>query len=283
MAGTGGGTGSLSRERAMTQTGAQAPGYCLDIAGVSKSFPSRNGPIPVLENITLRVGQGEFISLIGPTGCGKSTLLRVIAGLTRADSGTVSVFGESPDAAAAAKRIGFVPQSPALLPWRTVLENVKLPFQVNRNADRSRAVHYRDPAQTLEAFGLGAVLNRHPRQLSGGMQQRTAIARALVFDPSVLLMDEPFSALDELTREQQRHYLLDTWQSDQKTVVFVTHSVPEAVVLSDAVAVLSPQPGRIRAVIPVGLPRPRDRLVEATAAFHEVEHRVRAEMRRPGP
>jgi NitT/TauT family transport system ATP-binding protein len=254
-------------------------GGTLEVACVSKSFPAREGRSKALSGVSLDVRRGQFVTLIGPSGCGKSTLLRIVAGLVEADIGTVSVFGEPPSRATEAKHIGFVPQSPALLPWRTVLDNVRVPFQVNKKADGARGRRIRDPVELLDSFGLGGVLHCRPAQLSGGMQQRVAIARAFVFDPSVLLMDEPFSALDELTRERQRHELLRVWQSDRKTVLFVTHSVPEAVALSDAVVVMSAQPGTVRAVVPVGLPRPRGELVEATDAFHEVERHVRSELR----
>ncbi|MGH9028205.1 MAG: ABC transporter ATP-binding protein [Acidimicrobiales bacterium] len=263
----------------------------LDVTRVSKWFDTREGRVPALDSVELRIERGQFVTVIGPTGCGKSTLLRIVAGLLEADSGSVSIFGESPPDAAAAKRIGFVPQSPALLPWRTVLDNVRLPFQVNRKARPAKdgAGHagggvdadegHRDPVKVLESFGLGGVLGRKPRQLSLGMRQRVAIARAFVFDPSILVMDEPFSALDELTREHQRHELLDVWQSNRKTVLFVTHSVTEAIALADKVVVMSGPPGRVRAVLPVDLPRPRGELLEVTDAFHEMERRVRAELR----
>jgi len=283
----------------------------LEVDQVSKGFPTADGYVLVLDRVSLQVQRGRFMTLIGPTGCGKSTLLRVIAGLLRADSGTVSIFGESPSKATAAKHVGFVPQSPALLPWRTVLDNVRLPFEVNKAADARRngaraqsdesdeAVRSdeadeadeggaastgprnarSDPVKVLESFGLADVLTRKPGQLSMGMQQRVAIARAFVFDPAILLMDEPFSALDELTREHQRHELLDVWQSDRKTVLFVTHSVAEAVTLGDYVAVMSGKPGRITANIEVDLPRPRGRFLETTEEFYEVERRVRAELR----
>jgi NitT/TauT family transport system ATP-binding protein len=264
----------------------------LEVAEVSKGFDTREGRVLVLDSISLSVERGQFVSVIGPTGCGKSTLLRIVAGLLEADAGSISIFGESPADATAKKHVGFVPQSPALLPWRSVLDNVRLPFQVNRKArvatsadcaipasGTSASNGHRDPVAVLESFGLGAVLDRKPRQLSMGMQQRVAIARAFVFDPSILVMDEPFSALDELTREQQRHELLAMWQSNRKTVLFVTHSVPEAVVLSDAVLVMSGPPGRVRAVVPVDLPRPRSELVEATEVFHEIEGRIRSALR----
>lgn len=251
----------------------------LELLDVSKSFSTRRGPSQALSGVDLQVRRGQFVTVIGPTGCGKSTLLRIVAGLIEADSGSVSIFGERPDRATAAKHVGFVPQSPALLPWRTVLDNVRIPFQVNRRAGLDGGRRPRDPLEVLESFGLGDVLHLHPRQLSGGMQQRVAIARAFVFDPSILIMDEPFSALDELTREQQRLGLLDSWQAERKTVLFVTHSVPEAVALSDSVVVLSAKPGKVRAVIKVDLPRPRDELLESTDAFHDVERRVRSELR----
>ena len=203
-----------------------------------------------------------------------------MGGLLGVESGTVSIFGEPVARAIEAKRIGFVPQSPALLPWRTVLENVRLPLEVNKiagAADTNRAIV--DPVAVLESLGLGHVLNRRPAQLSGGMQQRVAIARAFVFDPPILLMDEPFAAVDELTREALRHELLSIWQANKKTVVFVTHSIAEAIALSDAVVVMSPHPGRIQRIIPVDLPRPRGDLIETTDAFHALEREVRLEIR----
>ena len=242
------------------------------IDGVSKSFRSGNERTLVLDDVSVTVGRGEFVSLIGPSGCGKSTLLKIVAGLVEADSGRVVVDGESVKAATRDKAIGLVPQSPALLPWRNVINNVKLPTQINRKANRGRALA--DPAEVLRSFGLGHALERYPSELSGGMQQRVAIARAFVFDPGVLLMDEPFSALDELNRDQQRLELLRFWQSNRKAVLFVTHSVPEAVVLSDRIVVMSAHPGRIRRVIDVDLPRPRSRDIYEHPEFHKVEREV---------
>jgi len=251
----------------------------VDIVGVSKTFHDRGGIAIALKDVDLHIARGQFVTVIGPTGCGKSTLIGIVGGLIQPDRGTVSIFGEPPARAVLAKHVGFVPQSPALLPWRSVLDNVRLPLQVNRKADDGRAPNYRDPVEILESFGLVGVLGRRPGQLSGGMQQRVAIARALVFDPSILLMDEPFSALDELTREQQRHRLLEVWQSNQKTVIFVTHSVPEAVALADCVVVMAGEPGRVRTVVPVELPRPRTESVETSDAFREIERQVRSELR----
>lgn len=251
----------------------------LVVEGVSKAFGPRQAPVAAIEDVSLSLETGQFVTIIGPSGCGKTTLLRIVAGLLQPDSGTVSVFGSSVDRAADAKHIGFVPQSPALLPWRTVLENVRLPLQVNRKADAAEGRASLDPADVLRSFGLGNVLDRRPAQLSGGMEQRVAIARAFVFDPPVLLMDEPFSAVDELTREVLRHELLSVWQGSRKTVLFVTHSIAEAIALSDAVVIMSPHPGTVQKVVPIDLARPRGDLVETTSDFHELERQIRMEIR----
>ena len=216
--------------------------------------------------------------MIGPSGCGKSTLLKGVAGLVDADEGSVTIDGRSVRSAARDKLIGLVPQSPALLPWRTVLDNVLLPIGVNRKGNAGREM--RDPEELLTSFGLGAAMRKYPGQLSGGMQQRAAIARAFVFDPSILLMDEPFSALDEMNRDQQRLGLLDFWQSNRKAVLFVTHSVPEAIMLSDRIVVMAAHPGRIAEVIDVNLPRPRAEQSYATDEFRDLERDVRATLRR---
>ncbi len=247
------------------------------VDAVSKSFGSGRERNLVLDGISLTIARGEFVSIIGPSGCGKSTLLKVAAGLLRADGGRVTVDGESVTAARRDKLIGLVPQSPALLPWRTVLGNVRLPIQVNRDANRDRAL--RDPEEVLRSFGLGKALKLYPSQLSGGMQQRVAIARAFVFDPGVLLMDEPFSALDELNRDEQRFGLLAFWQSNRKAVLFVTHSVPEAVMLSDRIVVMTTHPGRIYRIVQNTLPRPRDAGVYDHPDFHRIESEVRQSLR----
>ena len=253
----------------------------LVVDRVSKGFGKSPGRVLAIKDLSLSIERGRFVTLIGPSGCGKTTLLRIVAGLISADGGDVSVFGETVEQAVEHKRIGFVPQSPALLPWRTVLDNVKLPLEVNRrSAERGevRPVPL-DPVAVLHSFGLGDVLDRRPAQLSGGMLQRVAIARAFVFDPAVLLMDEPFAAVDELTRETLRHELLSVWQANSKTVLFVTHSIAEAVALSDEVVVMSARPGRIQRIVPIGLPRPRDDQVESTASFHALEREIRLELR----
>jgi len=247
----------------------------LVVNRVTKAYDG-SGP-PALRDISLTVAPGSFVTIIGPSGCGKSTLLRILAGLEHQDSGSVSIFGESVDRARENKHIGYVPQSLALLPWRSVLDNVRLPLQIGRNIAAREGD--RDPEEILRAFGLGDVLNRRPAELSGGMRQRVAIARVFALAPAVLLMDEPFSSLDEMTSEVLRHELLTLWQNNRTTVVFVTHSVSEAVLLSDEVVVMSPSPGEIREVIEIDLDRPRDNLVEITPAFHEFERRVRLSLR----
>lgn len=252
------------------------PGLVID--AVTKTYASAD--IPAIKDVTLNIAPGEFATIIGPSGCGKSTLLRILAGLDREDRGSVSIFGESVDRARENKHIGYVPQSLALLPWRNVIDNVRLPLQIGRRGD-VRAPS-RDPEEILRAFGLGNVLDRFPGELSGGMRQRVAIARVFALSPAVLLMDEPFSSLDEITSEMLRHELLTLWQSNLTTVVFVTHSVSEAVLLSDEVIVMSPAPGVIREVIPIDLPRPRNNLVELTDAFHDLETRVRLALRSTG-
>jgi NitT/TauT family transport system ATP-binding protein len=248
----------------------------LVVSGVTKRF---RGPRPVeaLRAVELHVPRGQFVTIIGPSGCGKSTLLRILAGLDEPDEGDVSIFGESVDHARRAKHIGYVPQGLALLPWRTALDNVRLPLELNGS---DRAAPARDPVEILRAFGLGDALHRRPAQLSGGMRQRVAIARAFVHEPALLLMDEPFSALDELTSEVLRYELLALWQANRTTVVFVTHSVTEAVLLSDQVIVMSQQPGTVATTVDVVLERPRGDLLELTDGFRDVDRQVRLALRR---
>jgi len=249
----------------------------VEIAHVSKRFGAGNACTTVLDDVSLTIGKGEFVSLIGPSGCGKSTLLKVVAGLLEADGGSVSINGASVREASFNKSIGLVPQSPALLPWRTILDNVRLPISINSKANAGRSL--RDPRELLTSFGLGAAMDRYPAQLSGGMQQRAAIARAFVFDPDLLLMDEPFSALDEMNRDQQRMGLLEFWQSNQKSVLFVTHSVPEAIMLSDRIVIMAAHPGRVAGIVDVTLPRPRDEAMYASDAFRDLEGEIRRRLR----
>lgn len=245
------------------------------VLGVAKRYNSSRGPVDALEPLDLDIARGSFVTLIGPSGCGKSTLLRIIAGLSPADAGTISIFGESVERARRNKNIGFVPQSLALLPWRSVLENVELALEINKSANRST----RSAVEILSAFGLGDYLSYLPAQLSRGMRQRVAIARAFALEPALLLMDEPFAALDELTRELLRHELLELWQSTGTTVLFVTHSVTEAVLLSDEVVVMSPSPGRIQARVAIDLKRPRGDLIELSEPFRALEREVRVALR----
>jgi NitT/TauT family transport system ATP-binding protein len=236
-----------------------------------------------LHDVDLRIEAGTFVSVIGPSGCGKSTLLRLIAGLERPDGGVIQVGGLDPQRAAAAKMLGFVPQTPALLPWLSVLHNVTLPTKLNRRAGRrrpsGRPTGPADLPGLLRKAGLGDVMHKLPSQLSGGMQQRASIVRAFGLCPDVLLMDEPFSSLDDFTRESLQEQLLDLWGELTATVVFVTHSIPEAIRLSDRVVVMAPKPGRIIDVVDIDLPRPRTQELIRSPRFREYEILLRDRLR----
>ncbi|MGY6502105.1 MAG: ABC transporter ATP-binding protein [Acidimicrobiales bacterium] len=261
-----------------TQPLPAAEGIRLD--GVTKSYARHGGsPVQALEPVSLDVAEGEFVTIIGPSGCGKSTLLRIIAGLLPHDEGTVTVGSCTPDEARRAKHFGLVPQTPALLPWRTVLDNVSLLADVNRRGGSRRSVDPPDPHQLLAQVGLAEFEQARPAQLSGGMQQRVALVRAVALGPPVLLMDEPFAALDEITRADMRYLLLDVLEHTQATCVFVTHSVDEAVALSDRVVVMSPRPGRITAIETIDLPRPRATDLEDDPRFHAHVAAVRRALR----
>ncbi len=242
--------------------------------GVSKWFRSKGSMVHALSRVTLDITDGEFVSVIGPSGCGKSTLLRLAGGLLEPERGTITIRGEAPDQVRQRKRYAFVPQQPALLPWRTVRKNVALLGELNRGQGTS--ISAEEQLVLLEHIGLGPFVDAYPSELSGGMQQRVNVARAFALGASVMLMDEPFSALDEMTRADMRYLLLDLWRQAECTVVFVTHSVPEAVALSDRVVVLGPRPGRITRIIDVDLPRPRRDDHENSHAFHGVVATVRA-------
>ncbi|MBN9508781.1 MAG: ABC transporter ATP-binding protein [Alphaproteobacteria bacterium] len=229
-----------------------------------------------LQNVSIAIGRGAFVSLIGPSGCGKTTLLRAIADLERPTSGTLVVNGGSAERARLDRAYGYVFQAPALYPWRTVARNVMLPLEIMGMPPaerRSRAGRY------LDLVGLKDFHRRFPWQLSGGMQQRVSIARALSFEPALLLMDEPFGALDEITRDGLNLHLHGLWRSAGMTVVFVTHSIPEAVFLSSRIVVMSPRPGRVIEEIEVDLPAERDLDLRETPAFLKVAHRVREALR----
>jgi len=224
----------------------------IDIAGVTQVFRGADREVRALDAFDLEIRSGEFLSIVGPSGCGKSTLLRIVAGLLRPSGGRVTIGGQ--DVTRPQTAIGFVFQSPTLLEWRSVIDNVMLQIEMRGLAPRD----YRARARALLAsVGLAEFENAYPRELSGGMRQRTAIVRGLIHDPPLLLMDEPFGALDALTREQMRIDLESLWLTSHKTVIFVTHSVDEAVLLSDRVVVMSPRPGRIERVLEIDLPRPR--------------------------
>lgn len=261
----------------------------LELRSVRRVYGFGSAATTALDDVHLTVPSGRFVSLIGPSGCGKSTLLRLVAGLEQPDLGEVSVHGVTPADACAAKMIGLVPQSPALLPWLSVLRNVTLPQKINRGAGKrreriadfaERQTAVPDMEELLVKAGLGDALHKLPAQLSGGMRQRAAIVRAFGLQPDVLVMDEPFSALDEFTRESLQDQLLDLWEELRTTVLFVTHSVSEAVRLSDTVVVMAPNPGRIVESIDVDLPRPRGERLFGERRFHEYEDLVRERLRR---
>ncbi|MCC6211929.1 MAG: ABC transporter ATP-binding protein [Burkholderiales bacterium] len=241
---------------------------------VSKIYQSSDGTVlTALQDITLSVRPGEFASVVGPSGCGKSTLLRLIAGLDRPSRGDVLLAGAP--VIAPIPSVGIVFQDPLLMPWRTVLDNVMLPIEVLRLSDGN---HRAQALELLTLVGLKGFERRYPRELSGGMQQRAAIARALIHNPPLLLMDEPFGALDEITREQMGLEVLRIWNETRKTIVFITHSIAESVFLSDRVVVMSPRPGVVRANIVVDLPRPRDATVRGMPRYVEHCQEIRGQL-----
>ncbi|WP_083505954.1 ABC transporter ATP-binding protein [Aquabacterium parvum] len=251
------------------------PGFgpsVVQINAASVTYPAPDAPVRALHEVSLDIRQGEFVSLIGPSGCGKTTLLRVIADLEPITSGQVLVNGRTPHEARLARAYGYVFQAAALLPWRTVLSNVMLPLELQgRQPDEAREI-----ARTqLARVGLEQFERKHPWQLSGGMQQRVSIARALGFEPKLLMMDEPFGALDEITRDDLNAQLQQLWRREQRTVVFVTHSISEAVYLSTRIVVMSPRPGRIVKVIDSPLPAERTLAMRDTPEFMALAHEVR--------
>ena len=239
-------------------------------------FQTRDGPIQALSGINLNIRQGDFISLIGPSGCGKTTLLRVIADLEKPTGGSILVNGVSPEQARLQRAYGYVFQSPALFPWRTLEGNLKLPLEIMGIDESERK---RRARESLKMVNLEGFEKKFPWQLSGGMQQRVSIARALTFDPELLLMDEPFGALDEIVRDQLNEHFLRLWEKNRKTVVFVTHSIPEAAYLSSRIFVMSPRPGRIIESIESTLPEDRTLDIRETPEFLELSHRIREGLR----
>jgi len=247
----------------------------VDAQRVSKIFGDGDDRVEALRDITLRIEAGEFISLIGPSGCGKSTLLRLVGDLTSPTSGELMINGKPPARARTDRDYGIVFQKATLLDWRTVTKNVELPLEIMGVDDRDQVA-----SRMLELVQLTEFGDHYPWQLSGGMQQRVAIARALTFNPSLLLMDEPFGALDEMTRELMQQEVLRIWAETGTTVVFVTHSIPEAVFLSTRVAVMSPRPGRISEVIEIGLSQPRDVDTRESRQYYDKVTQVREALRR---
>jgi NitT/TauT family transport system ATP-binding protein len=248
----------------------------VDVRDVSLTFATSDGTVDALSRIKLQIQDGEFVSFIGPSGCGKTTLLRLIADLEQPTSGSLSVNGIAPEQARLKRQYGYVFQAPALYPWRTLESNVMLPLEImgySAAERRERARRY------LALVNLSGFERKFPWQLSGGMQQRASIARALSFDPALLLMDEPFGALDEISRDHLNEQLLRLWNKTGKTVVFVTHSIPEAVFLSTRIVVMSPRPGRIIDVIPCDSPRDRTLDIRETPEFIAIAHRVREGLR----
>jgi NitT/TauT family transport system ATP-binding protein len=248
----------------------------VDVSKVSLTFDTADGKVEALSNVDLQIGGGEFVSFIGPSGCGKTTLLRVVADLQQPSSGTVTVNGMSAEQARLGRNYGYVFQAPALFPWRSIEANLKLPLELmgfSPTEQKQRAARY------LELVNLTGFERKFPWQLSGGMQQRVSIARALSFDPELLLMDEPFGALDEIVRDHLNEQLLQLWAKTRKTVLFVTHSIPEAVFLSTKIVVMSPRPGRITDIIDCNFPRDRTLEIRETPEFMAIAQRVRTGLR----
>ncbi len=255
---------------------AAAPGPAIEARGLSLEFQTADGPVQALRDVDLTVARGDFVSFIGPSGCGKTTFLRVAADLETPTSGAITVNGVSPAEARAARAYGYVFQAAGLFPWRTIAANVRLPLEIMgfARADAEARV-----ARALEMVELAGFENRYPWQLSGGMQQRASIARALSFDAEILLMDEPFGALDEIVRDKLNEQLLALWARTGKTIAFVTHSIPEAVFLSTRIVVMSPRPGRVTDVIESPLPRERPLHIRESREFLEIAARVRDGLR----
>lgn len=240
------------------------------------TFETNDGPVHALKDVSLDINKGDFVSFIGPSGCGKTTFLRCIAGLEQPTAGEISVNGMTPDEARRARAYGYVFQAAGLYPWRTIGRNVKLPLEI---MGFSRAEQDERTRRVLELVDLAGFEKKFPWQLSGGMQQRASIARALAFDADILLMDEPFGALDEIVRDHLNEQLLKLWARTEKTIAFVTHSIPEAVYLSTKIVVMSPRPGRISDVIESPLPKERPLDIRDSPEFIEIAHRVRDGLR----
>ncbi|ABS13077.1 MULTISPECIES: ABC transporter ATP-binding protein [Brucella] len=262
-----------SRDNGRGEANAQT---VIDIKDLSLVFETNDGPVHALSNIDLAVKRGEFVSFIGPSGCGKTTLMRVVADLEQPTSGSVTVNGKTPEQARLDRSYGYVFQAAALFPWRTIEDNISLPLEIMgfSKAERRERIE-----KNLALVNLSGFDKKYPWQLSGGMQQRASIARALSFDPDMLLMDEPFGALDEIVRDHLNEQLLKLWAATRKTVIFVTHSIPEAVFLSTKIVVMSPRPGRIHEIIDCDLGPDRPLEIRESEAFLKIAHRVREGLR----
>ena len=248
----------------------------VEAKNLSLTFATSDGSVHALSDVNLTIDKGEFVSFIGPSGCGKTTFLRCVAALEAPTGGTLSVNGMSPDEARKARAYGYVFQAAGLYPWRTIAGNIRLPLEIMGYSKAEMATRV---DQVLELVELGGFGGKFPWQLSGGMQQRASIARALAFDADILLMDEPFGALDEIVRDRLNEELLSLWARTGKTIGFVTHSIPEAVYLSTKIVVMSPRPGRITDVIDSPLPKERPLDIRDSAEFIEIAHRVREGLR----
>jgi len=248
----------------------------ISAKNLNLTFETNDGPVHALKDVSLDIKKGEFVSFIGPSGCGKTTFLRCIAGLETPTSGDISVNGMTPDEARKARAYGYVFQAAGLYPWRTIGGNISLPLEI---MGFSKAEQRERVNRVMDLVDLGGFEKRFPWQLSGGMQQRASIARALAFDADILLMDEPFGALDEIVRDHLNEQLLKLWARTEKTIAFVTHSIPEAVYLSTKIVVMSPRPGRITDVIDSPLPKDRPLDIRDSAEFIEISHRVRDGLR----
>jgi NitT/TauT family transport system ATP-binding protein len=248
----------------------------IEAKGLGLTFETNDGPVHALDDVNLSINKGDFVSFIGPSGCGKTTFLRVAADLEAPTAGTITVNGMSPHDAREARAYGFVFQAAGLFPWRTIAGNIRLPLEI---MGYSKAEQGERVARVLELVELAGFENKYPWQLSGGMQQRASIARALAFDADLLLMDEPFGALDEIVRDKLNEQLLELWDRTGKTIAFVTHSIPEAVYLSTRIVVMSPRPGRVTDVIESHLPRERPLHIRESKDFLDIAARVRDGLR----
>jgi NitT/TauT family transport system ATP-binding protein len=259
-----------------TTKSAKLPATVIAASGLGLTFDTNDGPVHALSNVDLTIDKGEFVSFIGPSGCGKTTFLRVIADLEQPTQGSILVNGMTPQAAREARSYGYVFQAAGLFPWRTIERNVALPLEIMGYSKSEIAERIR---RTLSLVNLAGFEKKFPWQLSGGMQQRASIARALAFDADLLLMDEPFGALDEIVRDHLNEQLLELWARTQKTICFVTHSIPEAVYLSTKIVVMSPRPGRVTDIIHSTLPKERPLDIRETPEFLEIAARVREGLR----